>query len=98
MSQIDEKTKLPLSLIFTIGGGAVTISSAILGMAWRQDTRSSVMENALAFVARDVGDIKNQMIEVRATLSDRVTVTEMEGWIRLANQNGRTPPLPTFRR
>lgn len=98
MAEINEKTKLPLSLILTLLGGAFTMASAVVGVAWRQDTRASVMENALAFVARDVSEIRGQVTQVQATLVDRVTVNEMEGWIRLANQNGRTPPLPSFRR
>lgn len=97
VSALSEKSTLPLSMIFTLLGGAFAIGSAIVGVAWRQDVRASATESTIALIAKDVSDIKAEVVTVKATLIDRVTVNEIEAWIRLQNAINPTHALPRFR-
>lgn len=97
MSGLSEKSTLPLSMIFTLLGGAFTIAATLVGVYLMQDKRSSAMETQMAFLVRDVTEIKAQVREVKDTMREQVSVAEMEAWIRLNNATNPAHALPRFR-
>lgn len=97
-NEITEKTRFPLSLIIVLGGSAFSIVLALFGLYLTQVSIQKDTTNAIGLVAKDVGEIKAQVAEVKAALVNNVTVGELQMWIRLVNAQYPDRPLPDFRK